>query len=104
MGIRTSRSQHPRLSRRTRLSIGCGARASLPVQAIEDRIKELFAVPYDVLKGNPSALDVGFGHVCRNGRNVAYLLSEEHPTGNNEGTQRQQSGFGIPFHRGYRAL
>jgi hypothetical protein len=31
-------------------------------------------------------------------------LSKEHPTGNNKGTQRQQSGFGIPFHRGYRAL
>ena len=103
MGIRTSRSQHPRLWR-TRLSIGCGARASLPVQAIEDRIEEHFAVPHDVLKRNPPALDVGLGHVCRNGRNVTYLLSKEHPTGNNKGTQRQQSGFGIPFHRGYRAL
>jgi hypothetical protein len=92
------------LRRRTRLSIGCGARPSLPVQAIEDRIEEPFAVPYDVLKQNPSVLDVGLGHVRRNGRNVAYLLSEEHPTGNNEGTERQQSGFGIPFHRGYRAL
>jgi hypothetical protein len=104
MGIRTRRSQHPRLPRRTRLSIGRCARPSLPVQAIEDRIEEPFAVPYDILERNPSALDVGLGHVCRDGRNVAYLLGEEHPTGNNEGTERQQSGFGIPFHRGYRAL
>ena len=103
MGIRTRRSQHPSLRRWTRLSISRCAGPSLPVQAIEDRIEEHFAVPHDVLKRNPPALDVGLGHVCRNGRNVAYLLSEEHPTGNNKGTQRQQSGFGIPFHRGYRA-
>ena len=104
MGIRTRCSQHPKLCRRTRLSIGCGARPSLTVQAIEDRIEELFAVPYDVLERSPSALNVGLGHVRRNGRNVAYLLGEEHPTGNNEGTERQQSGFCIPFHRGYRDL
>src|SRR5262249_1787879 len=100
----TRRSQHRRLRRRTRLSISRCARPPLPVQAIEDRIEELLAVPYDILKGNPSALDVGLGHVCRDGRNLAYLLGEEHHTGNNEGTQRQQSGFCIPFHRGYRAL
>ena len=104
MGIGTHCSQHPKLCRRTRLSIGCGARPSLAVQAIEDRIEELFAVPYDVLERNPSALDVGLGHVCRNSRNVAYLLGEEHPAGNNEGIERQQSGFGIPFHCDYRAL
>jgi len=104
MRIRTRRSQHPRLRRRTRLSIGCGARPSLAVHAIKDSIEELFAVPYDVLERNPSALDVGLGHVCRNSRNVAYLLGEEHPAGNNEGIERQQSGFGIPFHCDYRAL
>jgi hypothetical protein len=60
----------------------------LPVEAIEDRIEKLFTVLYDILEGNASVFDVRLGEMCRDSRNVAYLLREENPAGNKDGTER----------------
>src|SRR5262245_45154175 len=103
VGVWTERSHHPGL-RKARLSIGCGSGPSMAVQFVENGSEQHLAVLHCFLKGDESALNIGFAYVDGNGRCIADLLRHEDPAGNYCGTESQYCGSPVPLHYGYSVV